>query len=96
MNEGQILDLLRQFPWEPAWLLAILIALIYGTIFQLIWGRHRRSIFYYWFIALVVMLGAQWLFSRAPLTDWSLGNLRIVEASILCWIALFLANIIKL
>ena len=95
MSESGLLDLLRLFPWEPAWLLTLVVALIYGTFFRLFWGRRRRGLIFYWLIALLAMLVAQWIFSRAPLAEWSLGNLRIIESSVLCWAVLFLVHALK-
>jgi hypothetical protein len=77
----------------PAWILAVLLALLNVLVFRLVMGREGHSTLYFlpfgiFGFALGNLIGA---WSRLPIP--SVGDVRLVEASLGAWLLLTLANL---
>ncbi len=74
----------------PELIVSVILGSLYGLIFYLFVGGSRRGMWYYWLVGAVGFLIGQFVAEYARLSDVTLGNVRVVEGSLVCWICLFL------
>ena len=77
---------------SPYFLLSILLGGVYGAAFHTWQGKSLKDIVYYLFAGIIGFGMGQ---AIASFFDWELfliGPLHIVEASICCWLVLFIAR----
>ncbi len=82
-------------PFSPAFVLSLLIASLYAVLFHLVWGKRPREIPLYWLVGLIGFGVGQGI---AGLLRWPLlmiGDVHVVEGSVTCWLALFVAKWLK-
>jgi hypothetical protein len=87
----RVLELLR----SPAIVLSLVIALIYATLFHLWRGRSLRDLRAYAVAAVVGFLIGQLVGMRTDLGWLDVGSVNTIEASAFSWLALFIANRLK-
>jgi len=86
-----MLDLLL----SPALLLSLVIALIYAALFHLWQGRTLRDLGVFALAAVVGFAAGQGV-GRLTHLEWlAVGQVHMVEGSLFSWIALFIANRLK-
>jgi len=77
---------------SPYFLLSILIGGAYGAAFHTWQGKSSKDIFYYSFAGIVGFSLGQVIASFLGWQIFLIGPLRIVEASLCCWLVLFIAR----
>lgn len=81
---------------SPPLVLSMLIASIYAFLFHLVWGRSVRELVFYWLVG-VVGFGLGQIVSRFwPVDILRIGQVHLLEGSIVCWVFLFIAKWLKM
>jgi hypothetical protein len=76
----------------PVVFLSLLLASAYAALFHLCFGRRLRDIPFYWLAAVIGFASGQLVGQRLDLVSLTIGDVRIVEASILALVFLILAR----
>ncbi len=80
---------------SPLYILSSILATLWVALFHLIFGRKLSDLVLYWLVGLVgfavgqamaEILGFHWLL---------LGQVHLLEATLACWIAMFVARWLK-
>lgn len=79
----------------PSLLFSLLLASLYGAVFHFIWGKRWRDLVLYWIAAIVGFAMGQALFEFLGLSFYMIGQVRVVEATVLSWVCLFVARWLK-
>ena len=78
----------------PALIVSFVLGSLYGLIFFLLSGLSKRTVWHYWLVGagafIIGQMVAELIARVRPLTDIQLGDVYVIEASVVCWIALFL------
>ena len=80
---------------SPSLVFSVLLASLYGAIFHFIWGKKWRDLALYWAAAIVGFGIAQAIFGLLNFSVYMIGEVRIVESTILSWCCLFIARWLK-
>jgi len=80
---------------SPALLLSLVVALLYAALFHLWQGRTLRDLGMFALAALVGFALGQGLGQVTNLKLLDVGQVNMVEASLLSWLTLFVANRLK-
>jgi hypothetical protein len=72
----------------PALVLAIILGSLYGLIFFLFLGGNRRNFLYYWLVGVLGFLAGQFVAEYVQVSSFMVGDVHIVEASLVCCFAL--------
>lgn len=75
----------------PALLLAAILASAYAALFHLWQGRRLRDLLFYWLAAIVGFAAGQIAGQMLDLVPWTIGQVRVVEGSLLALLFLFIA-----
>ena len=86
-----MLDLLL----SPALLLSLVIALIYAALFHLWQGRTLRDLWVFALAAVVGFTAGQGVGQLTHLEWLVVGQVHVVEGSLFSWMALLIANRLK-
>ena len=74
----------------PTLVVTVLLGSLYGLVFFLLAGSGGgRNVFYYWATGAVGCLIGQVIGEYVSVSSARLGDVRLVEASIVCWVFLF-------
>lgn len=79
-------------PQAPALLFSLLLATLYAALFHLIVGRRVRDLWFFWLAAVVGFSAGQLVGMRLRLVPWTIGEVRIVEGTMIAVLFLFLAR----
>jgi len=82
-------------PSSPLAVLLVVIASLHAVLFHLLFGRTAKEMAVYWLVALAGFGLGQWIAGYIPWHIWEIGDLYVIEASLLCWLALFIAKRLK-
>ncbi len=74
---------------SPSIVLGFTLATLYSLVFFLIFGHGWLRMFLYWIAGGVGFLLGQWAASAVGLSIFNLGDLNLVEATLVCWVTLF-------
>jgi hypothetical protein len=80
---------------SPALALSALIASGYSFLFHFLWGRTFGQLARYWVVGLIGFGLGQ---LAATLTGWNLlviGDVHLIEGTLGCWLALFVARALR-
>jgi len=80
----------------PSTLLSILLGSAYGSLFHIWQGEKPKDLLFYLIIGAVGFSLGQILAPYLGFQLYAIGTLHIIEASIICWITLFLAHWLKI
>jgi hypothetical protein len=80
---------------SPSLVFSVLLASLYGAIFHFIWGKKWRDLALYWAAAIVGFGIGQAIFGLLNFSVYMIGEVRIVESTILSWGCLFIARWLK-
>jgi hypothetical protein len=81
---------------SPAFVLSLVLASLYGALFHLIWGKSWSDFFLYWVSAILGFGLGQAIGNVIALKVLLVGEVHLLEASLVCWAALFIARWLKL
>lgn len=76
----------------PALLISLLLASVYAALFHLLLGRRLRDLPFYWLAALVGFAAGQVAGQMLDLVPWTVGQVRIVEATVIAFLFLSIAR----
>lgn len=76
----------------PSVVFSFLLASLYGAVFHFIWGKRWRDLAVYWIAALAGFGIGQLVFDLLGLSVYMVGQVRVVESTIVCWVCLFVAR----
>jgi hypothetical protein len=79
----------------PSLVFSGLLASLYGNVFHFIWGKSWRELALYWVVAIVGFGIGQALFTLLGFSVYLIGQVRVVESTIVCWACLFIARWLK-
>ena len=80
---------------SPTLLLSLVIASLFGGLFHLIWGKTWGDFLLYWLSAILGFALGQAIANVISLDVLMLGEIHSLEASAVCWAALFIARWLK-
>ena len=73
----------------PALIISFLLGSLYGLLFFLLSGGTRRALWYYWLVGAIGFLAGQFAAEYIHVSSITLGDVHVIEGSLVCWIALF-------
>jgi hypothetical protein len=76
----------------PALVLSLLLASVYAAVFHLWQGRSLRDLAAFWLAAVFGFGAGQLVGSALDLLPWTLGQVRIVEATVGAFLFLVIAR----
>ena len=76
----------------PSLVFSLLLSSLYGAIFHFIWGKRWRDLALYWIAAIVGFAVGQAVFEFLGFSFYMIGQVRVVEATVLSWVCLFVAR----
>lgn len=79
-------------PQAPALLFSLVLATLYAALFHLIVGRRVRDLVFYWLAAVVGFSVGQLVGMQLRLVPWTIGEVRIVEGTVIAILFLLLAH----
>ena len=77
---------------SPSLVFSFLLASLYGAVFHFIWGRRWRDLAVYWVVAVVGFGIGQALFDFLEISIYMIGQVRVVESTVVSWACLFVAR----
>jgi hypothetical protein len=80
------------FLLSPSVVFSFLLASLYGAVFHFIWGKRWRDLALYWIAALVGFTIGQVVFDLVGLSVYLVGEVRVVESTVVSWVCLFVAR----
>ena len=85
------MDILR----SPPLALSLVLSSLYAGLFHLIWGQSWGEFLLYWITAIVGFGLGQAIGNAMGLNILMVGQVHLLEASLVCWAALFIAKWLK-
>lgn len=80
---------------SPVFLFGSTVATAWAAIFHLLLGKKWRELVLYWFAALVGFAIGQAVGNALDLDILLLGQVRLLEGSLACWLAMLVAKCFK-
>jgi len=80
------------FLLSPSFVFSFLLATLYGAVFHFIWGKRWRDLAVYWIVALLGFAIGQIVFDLLGFSTYVIGEVRVVESTVVCWVCLFVAR----
>jgi len=77
---------------SPSFVFSFLLATLYGAVFHFIWGKRWRDLAVYWIVALLGFAIGQIVFDLLGFSTYVIGEVRVVESTVVCWVCLFVAR----
>jgi len=77
---------------SPSLVFSLLLASLYGAVFHFIWGKRWRDLALYWVVAIVGFAMGQALFEFLGFSVYMMGQVRVVEGTLVSWGCLFVAR----
>ena len=81
---------------SPALILSLIIASAYGALFHVWKGKTAKDLLIYLAAGLVGFGLGQLVGNNLGLGIFMIGQIHIVEASLICWLILFIAKWLKI
>jgi hypothetical protein len=80
---------------SPVFILGSTLASIWAAVFQLVYGKRFSDLVLYWFVGLIGFFVGQGLADVAGLRLLLLGQVHVLEATLGCAAAMFVARWLK-
>lgn len=81
---------------SPAFLMASAIATVWAALFHLLVGRRLQQLILFWFFGLVGFALGQLLGDALQVGWLMLGQVHVLEGSVMCWLAMLIARAARL
>lgn len=81
-----------EFLLSPSLVFSALLASLYGAVFHFIWGKRWRDLGLYWAVAVIGFAMGQAVFGWLGFSVFMIGQVRVLESTILSWGCLFVAK----
>ncbi len=76
----------------PSLVLALALASLYSLLFFLILGHGWLRLIFYWIVGVAGFFLGQWIATLVGLSIFNIGDLNLVEGTVVCWVGLFAAR----
>lgn len=83
---------MRPFVMSPFFFLSVLIGGAYGALFHTWQGKNVKDVVYYLIAGVIGFVAGQILANLLGWSLWMIGPLHVIEASLCCWLVLFIAR----
>lgn len=77
---------------SPSIVLALTLSTLYSFVFFLVFGHGWLRLFFYWIIGIAGFFLGQWIANGVGLSILSIGEVNLVEGTLVCWVSLFAAR----
>jgi hypothetical protein len=77
---------------SPSLVFSLLLASLYGAVFHFVWGKRWRDLALYWAVAVIGFVIGQVVFGFLGFSIYLVGEVRVVESTIVSWACLFVAR----
>lgn len=77
---------------SPSFILALTLATLYSLIFFLFFGQSWLRLVFYWAVGVIGFFLGQWIANLIGLSIFNLGDVNLVEGTVVSWISLFAAR----
>jgi hypothetical protein len=77
---------------SPSFILALTLATFYSLVFFLFFGHGWLRLGLYWAIGVIGFFLGQWIAKLIGLSIFNLGDLNLVEGTVVSWVSLFAAR----
>ncbi len=77
---------------SPSFILALTLATLYSLIFFLFFGRSWLRLVFYWAVGVIGFFLGQWIAKLIGLSIFNLGDVNLVEGTVVSWVSLFAAR----
>jgi uncharacterized membrane protein YeaQ/YmgE (transglycosylase-associated protein family) len=74
---------------SPTLILGFALSTLYSLVFFLVFGHGWLRFFFYWIVGIVGFILGQWIANLIGLSIFSIGELNLIEASVMSWVSLF-------
>jgi len=76
----------------PALVLSLLLASAYAAVFHLWQGRRLRDLLFFWLAAMIGFASGQLAGQMLALIPWTIGQVRVVEGTLVAFLFLAVAR----
>lgn len=73
----------------PALIVSFLLGSIYGLLFFLLARKSKRGFWLFWLVGALGFVLGQFIAEYVHLSQITLGDVHVIEGSLVCWILLF-------
>jgi len=80
---------------SPPVVLSLVVASLYGGLFHLVWGQSWGEFVLYWITSIVGFGLGQAIGNVIGLNIMMVGQVHLLEATLVCWAGLFVAKWLK-
>ena len=80
---------------SPPLVLSLVVASLYGGLFHVVWGQSWGEFLLFWITSIVGFGLGQAIGNVVGLNVLMVGQVHLLEASMVCWAALFVAKWLK-
>jgi hypothetical protein len=80
------------FLLSPSGVFSFLLSSLYGAVFHFIWGKRWRDLAVYWVAAVLGFVIGQIVFDLLGFSLYMVGQVRVVESTIVSCVCLFVAK----
>ncbi len=77
---------------SPSFILALTLATLYSLVFFLFFGHGWLRLVFYWAGGVIGFFLGQWIANLIGLSIFNLGDLNLVEGTVVSWVSLFAAR----
>jgi hypothetical protein len=74
---------------SPAIIFGFILATLYGLVFYVIFGRGWLRLILYWLVGVGGFILGQWFAGLLGLAIFNIGELRVVEGTVVSWLGLW-------
>ena len=74
---------------NPSLVFGFVLATLYGLVFYVIFGRGWLRLIFYWLASVGGFFLGQWIAGLLGLAIFNIGELRVVEGTIVSWLGLW-------
>ena len=80
---------------SPLFVLGSAVATVWAALFHLLFGRGWLDLALYWFVGLIGFAVGQTMAEALNLQWVLIGQMHVIEATLACWLAMFVAHWLK-
>lgn len=78
---------------SPSFVLALTLSTLYGLVFYLVFGHGWLRLIFYWLLGVVGFFLGEWIAHAVGLAVFNIGELNLVEGTLISWVSLFAARV---
>jgi len=78
-----------RFVMIPSLVFGFVLATLYGLVFYVFFGRGWLRLVSYWLVSVVGFFLGQWAVGLLGLAIFNIGELRVIEGTIVSWLSLW-------